>query len=112
MAAIAEEIDLPSLDPALLGVSVVLEGIPDFTHLPPSSRLQGPSGATLTVDMENLPCVFPGKEIEREAPGHGRGFKTAAQGRRGVTAWVERPGALHLGDEMKLFVPAQRVWAP
>jgi hypothetical protein len=112
MAEIASRIDLEALDPALLGVSVVLKGIPDFTHVPPSSRLQGPSGVTLTIDMENLPCIYPGKEIETESPGHGKAFKAAAHGRRGVTAWVERPGALTLGDRLELFVPTQRPWAP
>lgn len=112
MDAIAGEIGLERLDPALLGVSLVLRGIPDFTHVPPSSRLQAASGLTLTVDMENKPCHFPGKEIEAEAPGHGKGFKAAAQDRRGVTAWVERPGSIAIGDTLRLFVPTQRGWAP
>lgn len=110
LQAIAAEMGMAALDPALLGASAVLRGIPDFTHVPPSSRLQGPSGVTLTVDMENLPCVLPGREIEAEAPGLGAAFKPAAVGRRGVTAWVERPGGLSRGDRLRLFVPAQRQW--
>ena len=109
---IAADIGLDALDPGLVGASVILCGIPDFTHVPPSSRLQAPSGLTLTIDMENRPCVLPGREIEAEAPGHGTAFKTAAKGRRGVTAWVERPGALALGDRLRLFIPDQRPWAP
>jgi hypothetical protein len=112
LAAIAGAIGLDALDPGLLGASMVLSGIPDLSHLPPSSRLQAPSGATLTVDMENRPCVLPGREIETDCPGHGAAFKAAARGRRGVTAWVERPGALALGDRLILFVPDQPVWAP
>lgn len=109
---IAKAMQLDHLDPRLLGASIVLRGIPDFTHVPPSSRLQGPSGVTLVVDMQNRPCVLPGKEIEAQMPGHGAAFKPAARGRRGVTAWVERPGRLTLGDGLKLFVPDQRGWAP
>ncbi|MFY9211401.1 MAG: sulfurase [Aestuariivita sp.] len=109
---IARDIQLDKLDPGLLGASIVLSGIPDFTHVPPSSRLVAPSGLTLTIDMENLPCVFPGREIEENAPGHGKPFKTAAKHRRGVTAWVERPGALAVGEQMILFVPSQRGWEP
>ncbi len=112
LAEIAAEIELDTLDPGLLGANLILSGIPDFTHLPPSSRLQAPDGATLTIDMENRPCVFPGREIEQNAPGHGAGFKPAAKGRRGVTAWVERPGQLNIGDELTLFIPDQRAWAP
>lgn len=110
--ATAAEMDLDTLDPSFLGASIVLRGIPDFTHVPPSSRLQGPSGVTITIDMENRPCIFPGREVEADLPGHGAAFKPAAQGRRGVTAWVERPGELKLGEPMTLFVPDQRPWAP
>ena len=110
--ATAHEMKLPQLDPSFLGVSIVLRGIPDFTHIPPSSRLQTASGVTITVDMENRPCVIPGREVEADYPGHGAAFKPAAKGRRGVTAWVERPGELKLGERMSLFVPDQRAWAP
>ncbi|WP_171121840.1 MULTISPECIES: MOSC domain-containing protein [unclassified Ruegeria] len=112
MQATAAEMGLDALYPSYLGVSILLRGIPDFTHVPPSSRLQGPDGVTITVDMENRPCVIPGREVESDLPGHGAAFKPAAKGRRGVTAWVERPGVLKLGDRMKLFVPDQRAWAP
>lgn len=110
IAEIAEKVGLDALDPALLGASMVIEGIPNLTHLPPSSRLQMASGAVLVVDMENRPCVYPAREIESDHAGHGKAFKTAAKGRRGVTAWVERPGALALGDEVVLHIPDQPVW--
>jgi len=74
--------------------------------------LQGPTGVTVTVDLENRPCVLPGREIEAEKPGHGKRFKKAAEGRRGVTAWVERPGEIGIGDNLKLFVPDQQPWSP
>ncbi len=112
LRAIAAALDLDAVDPAWLGASVVIEGIPDFTHLPPSSRLQGEGGATLVVDMENLPCIEPAKTIETARPGHGKAFKVAAKGRRGLTAWVEREGVLRLGERVRLHVPAQRPWAP
>ncbi|TNC70922.1 MOSC domain-containing protein [Rubellimicrobium roseum] len=112
LTAIAAELGLEVVDPAWLGASVVVEGLSDFTHLPPSSRLQAESGATLVVDMENLPCIEPAKTIETARPGHGKAFKAAARGRRGITAWVEREGVLRLGERMRLHVPAQRPWAP
>ena len=112
LAQIAAAIGLAALDPGLLGATLVVAGIPDLTHLPPSSRLQGPDGVTLVVDMENLPCQLPAREIAATEPEAARRFKTAAQGRRGVTAWVERPGRLRQGDSLALFVPAQRPWRP
>jgi hypothetical protein len=111
MAEVAAEMGLATMDYAWVGASLVLEGIPDLTHLPPSSRLQGPDGVTLVVDMENLPCQEPAVTIEKARPGQGKGFKRAAEGKRGVTAWVEREGVLRLGDVVTLHVPAQRPWA-
>lgn len=112
LAAIAAEMGLDRLDPAWIGATMVVEGLPDLTHLPPSSRLQAPSGATVTVDMENRPCHLPAPVIDAAEPGYGKAFKAAAKGRRGVTAWVEREGDLRLGDTLTLHVPDQRAWQP
>jgi MOSC domain-containing protein YiiM len=111
LADIADQMGLDALYPAWLGASLVLSGIPDFTHVPPSSRLQFPSGASLTVDMENRPCILPGREIENDRAGFGAAFKPAAKNRRGVTAWVEREGRIAVGDSVTLHVPDQRPWA-
>ena len=88
------------------GASLVLEGIPDLTHLPPSSRLQGPDGVTLVVDMENLPCQEPAVTIEKALPGQGKGFKRGRRGQarrhrlgraRGGPAAGRRGAAAHPG---------------
>lgn len=110
MVEVAQALDLDRMDYAWVGASIVVGGIPDFTHLPPSSRLQAEGGATLVVDLENGPCLEPARTIDRVRPGHGRRFKEAARGRRGITAWVEREGVLRRGDRLRLHVPAQRAW--
>ena len=107
---IATTLNLPALDPAWLGASLVLDGIPDFSHIPPSARLQSDTGTTLVVDMQNRPCQYPARTIEAAKPGHGKSFKAAAKGLRGVTAWVEREGTFHLGDTLRLHIPDQRAW--
>lgn len=112
LARIARVIGLEALDPAWLGASVVVEGIADFSHAPPSSRLQAENGTTLVIDMQNRPCHQPGLTIDRAHPGHGKAFKAAARGLRGVTAWVERPGQLRPGDRLRLHIPDQRAWRP
>ncbi|KQI69219.1 sulfurase [Loktanella sp. 3ANDIMAR09] len=112
LGMIADDLGLEQVDPAWLGASLVIEGIADFSHIPPSARLQSQDGTTLTVDMQNAPCTLVAKTIEEARPGHGKGFKAAAKGRRGVTAWVERPGRLALGDVITLHVPNQRAWRP
>lgn len=111
LAEIAARMGVAALDPALVGATMVVEGIPDFSHVPPGSRLQGASGATLVVDIENRPCTLPARPIEGRHPGYGAKFKAAAQGRRGITAWVEREGVFALGDSIRLHVPDQPVWA-
>lgn len=111
LAAIAAKMGVERLDPALVGATMVVEGIPDFSHLPPSSRLQGEGGATLVVDLENRPCQLPAKPIEARHPGLGGKFKAAAQGRRGIVAWVEREGLFRLGEAVRLHIPDQPVWA-
>lgn len=112
LAKIAATLGLDVIDPTWLGASLVIDGIPDFSHIPPSSRLQSQEGVTLTVDMQNRPCIFPAKTIEQDKPGHGKAFKSAAKGLRGITAWVEREGVLRLGDTLTLHVPDQRAWMP
>lgn len=111
LAAIAAAMGLEVLDPALVGASMVIAGIPDFSHIPPSSRLQAEGGATLVVDMENRPCTLPARPIETAHPGFGKAFKPAAHGRRGITAWVEAEGMLRVGAKVRLHVPDQPVWA-
>lgn len=110
LARIATEMGLDALDPARLGASIVMRGLPDLSLLPPSSRLQGPDGATLVVDMQNRPCHLPARSIETVEPGKGRLFKRAADGRRGVTAWVQREGRIALGDTLRLHIPDQPAW--
>ncbi|WP_084862572.1 MOSC domain-containing protein [Salibaculum halophilum] len=112
LAQVAADMGLAALDPAWLGVNLVIQGLADFSHVPPSSRLQAEGGTTLVIDMQNRPCHQPGLTVDRHHTGHGKAFKAAAEGRRGVTAWVERPGALVIGDRLRLHVPDQRRWAP
>ncbi|TNF11450.1 MAG: sulfurase [Rhodobacteraceae bacterium] len=110
LAETAFAMGIPELDPTWVGASIVLRGLPDLTHLPPSSRLQNETGLTLVIDMENRACVLPGKVIEEIYPEKGKRYKPAAQGRRGVTAWVECPGRLVIGDTLRLHIPDQRPW--
>ena len=111
LAATAAKMGLDHLDPALVGATMVIEGIPDLTHLPPASRLQVADGATLVVDIENRSCQLPAKPIEARHAGFGAKYKSAAAGRRGLTAWVEREGVFRLGDAIRLHIPDQPVWA-
>ena len=109
---IASAMNLDSIDPARLGATIVIKGIPDFTFVPPSARLQAPSGATVTVDMENRPCHLVTRSLNAE---HGETevtFKAAAKNLRGVCAWVAAEGRVAIGDTLTLHIPDQRAWDP
>ena len=110
--AIAAEMGIEAIDPARMGATMVVKGLPDFTHVPPSSRLQAPSGATIAVDMENRPCQFPAKSLRHVHGDDALAFKPAAQNRRGVCAWVAAEGPVAVGDVLTLHIPDQPVWAP
>ncbi len=111
VAEVAAALGMERIDYAWLGASAVISGIADFSHLPPSSRLQGPDGMTLVIDMQNRPCQEPAVTMAKATGGQGKMFKPAAEGKRGVTAWVEREGVLRVGDRLRLHVPDQRAWA-
>ncbi|WP_374291656.1 MOSC domain-containing protein [Paenirhodobacter enshiensis] len=110
LAEIAFAMRIPGLQPEWLGASIVLRGLPDVTHLPPSARLQGPDGATLVIDMEDRATAEPAAAIEAAFPEAGARFRPAAHNRKGVTAWVERPGILEPGQMLTLHIPDQRPW--
>lgn len=111
LAEVATKIGLPEIDPVWLGANMLMSGVPDLTLLPPSTRIQFPSGATIVVDMENAPCTQVSKAIVERHGEAGWDFVKAATNKRGVTAWVEREGEVKLGDAAKLFFPPQRLYA-
>ncbi len=110
MAEVARAMNLPSIDASWLGANMVTSGIPDLTLLPPSTRLQFPSGATVVVDMENAPCRQVADVISKTHPEQGPLFVKAATNKRGVTVWVECEGDIKIGDEIKIFIPPQRTY--
>ena len=65
--------------------------------LPPSTRLQFPSGAMIVVDAENHPCRYPADIISKHHPEQKKGFVAAAMHKRGVVGWVEAEGIIRAG---------------
>jgi MOSC domain len=110
LSDIADLLKIPTIDPSWFGANLVVKLIPDFTLLPPSTRLQFPSGATLVVDMENYPCSQMAKVVERHHPGTQFNVVKAAMHKRGVTAWVEREGDVTTGDKITIVIPPNRLY--
>ncbi len=111
LAEIADLMGIPEMKAEWLGANVVTSGIPDLTLLPPSTRLQFPSGATIVVDMENFPCRQVADVVAQHHPEPKKGFVTSGMHKRGVTAWVEREGIINDENDIIVWVPPQRLYA-
>ena len=107
LAEVATTMSLATLDPAWIGGNLMLSGIPQFSTLPPRSILMFPSGAAIRIDGDNGPCRQSGRAIAAATgePKHEFDFVKAAKHKRGLVGWVEREGAVSLGDSVKI-----RVW--
>jgi MOSC domain-containing protein YiiM len=106
-AEVAALLGVPEVDPELLGANLLLEGFPELSFLPPATRLQFPSGATIFVTEQNAPCVHPARKLA-EAYGQPRLaalFPKAAIGRRGLVGLVEREGQIRTGDTVLAIAP-------
>lgn len=110
LEAIAAAMNIASISPEWLGANLCLSDIPDFTNIPPASRLLFSSGAVLVVDVENEPCKYPADIIDNYYPGSGKLFVKNAMHLRGVTAWVEHEGLISINDSVEVHVPTHRGW--
>lgn len=100
---ISKNLGVGPLDYRWLGANVLVRGVPGFTQLPSGKRLVFGSGAVLCIDGDNEPCTKAGKAIAQGlgAPeGLASRFVKAAHDLRGLVAWVERPGAIRVGDRV------------
>jgi hypothetical protein len=105
LAELADALGVPAIDPVWLGANLVTRAIPQLSRVPPGTRLFFPADATLVIADENHPCIFPGKAIQHhypDVPRVGARFVKAAQRRRGLVAWVERPGMISTGDQVRI----------
>jgi len=108
LGAVAASMRVPTIEPEWLGANVLLEGIPSLSILPPSTRLFFESGAVLVVEGENGPCTIAGAAIQAAYPeveGLAPLFPKAAIHKRGIVAWVERPGLIAQGDSARAEIP-------
>jgi MOSC domain-containing protein YiiM len=111
LTEVAERMGIPAVRPEWVGANMVIRGIPDLTLLPPSTRLQFPSGAMLVVDAENHPCRYPADIIAKHHPEAKKGFVAAAMHKRGVVGWIEAEGTIRTGDRITIWIPPQRIYA-
>jgi len=102
---IAWRMGIPKVTGADLGANVVLSGIPELTKLPTGTIMKFSEQTLLFVTGENLPCVFPGKNIQArypDIPKLANKFPKIATGQRGLVAMILRPGSIRKSDVVEI----------
>ena len=109
-AAVAHDMGIARIYPSWLGANLAFKNVADLSAMPSSTRIVFPSGATLFVTEENVPCRQPAKVIAQEYghPELASTFVKTAMGRRGILALVEREGLIRTDDRLKLIYPRPR----
>jgi hypothetical protein len=113
LAATAVLLGVPEIQPEWLGANIMVSGWPQFTALPPTTRLVFGSGAVLVVWNENLPCRSPGELIQTHypaKPGLAGQYPKHALHRRGLVGVVEIPGPIAAGDTVAVHLPRDLAW--
>ncbi len=111
LQCIREKMGISQLDPSWLGPNFVTLGIPHLSRLPPLTKLiigkVKQHAVHLIVYEQNIPCDNPGRIIAEhyEQPALVPRFVTAAEGRRGLIGWIEKPGTIRQGDPIEIKVP-------
>jgi hypothetical protein len=92
--------------------NLLLEGIPNLTQLPPSTRLYFSQGTVVVIYLENLPCSNVGNIIQKQyrRPGLSDQFVKVCLHRRGLLACVERAGVISAGDTFRAEIPEQVIY--
>jgi len=106
-AQIAKELGVEQVLPEWLGANLIVTRFQEWTRLPMGSRILFPSGAGLICMGENLPCIYPGEEIQKryiDQPKLAARFVKAGYHRRGIVCAVECPGEIAEGEEIEVFV--------
>jgi len=110
LAVAAAGMGIDRIEPGWIGANLMIDGIPLLSMLPPRTQLFFEGGVTLRIDGDNGPCRDAGKAIARNYPDMDEttvalSFVKAAKRRRGVVAWVEKPGVIRQGEKV-----TARVW--
>lgn len=115
LEAVAADMEIAMLAPEWIGANITLAGVPMLSMLPASTLLFFEGGATVKVDMQNGPCRIAGDSIARHLGREGDqhialGFPKIAKRRRGLVAWVEKPGTIEMGEPVRVQLPEQWVY--
>ena len=108
LALVADALKVPEIRPEWLGANLCLSGLDGLSELAEGTRLSFPGGAQLRIEAQNRPCTVAGGGVESAYPerqGLASEFPKAALGLRGVTASVDQPGPISVGDVADVSSP-------
>src|SRR3990172_6912831 len=103
--AVAESMQLPTIDPSWVGANLMLSGVPGLTQLPSGSRLYFENGVGIVIEGENMPCTTAGGSLQNQFPDRPElttAFPKKAIGKRGLVASVEKPGLIPKGEAVTI----------
>jgi MOSC domain-containing protein len=110
---IAGRMELGELKSEWIGGNIAFSGIPNFSQVPPRTRLVFEGGAVLRVDGDNAPCRVAGNSIAANNPGR-EGldllFPQKAKRLRGLVGYVEVPGVIKAGEKIIAQIPEQWIY--
>ncbi len=110
LRTVARRLDIPELKPEWIGGNLLLEGIPNLTMLPPRTMLFFDAGVTIKIDGDNGPCRVSGRSIASHYQGRQdieTEFSKQAKHMRGLVGWVEKEGAIKVGEGFEARIPPQ-----
>ncbi len=115
LAAAAEGMEIDAIQAEWIGGNMLIDGIANLSMLPAGTLLFFEGGVTLKVDFQNAPCKISGGAIADRYPDRDRtslalAFVSAAKRCRGLTAWVEKPGHIALGEGIRAQIPEQWIY--
>lgn len=108
LARVAERLGLEELAAGTVADNICTDGLDRLSQLPPMSRLvfsdaTGEAGAVVVVLGRNNPCTIAGALVQRRYGTAPEKFPKASFGQRGVTGWVERPGLIRPGAQVRII---------
>lgn len=115
LAIAAAGMGIDRIEPGWIGANLVIDGIPLLSMLPPRTQLFFEGGVTLRIDGDNAPCRIAGARIAQNYPDKDEttlalSFVRAAKRRRGLVAWVEKPGVIRQGEKVTAHVWEQWIY--
>ena len=102
--------------PSTLGANLCVQGVAEFSRLPKGTLFKFPSGAELSVEEYNPPCLPMGEklaatqETNSGKPLSTTTFSNAARLMRGLVGVVEVPGEIFAGDVLEIILYEHPGW--